>query len=182
MVDDVFICCRELLLADLTDPLNLQRISIVDLLDLFVLLVAVVDYNFELLLHARTIAWQQLLQDGLRRISLLLLRRRRLTARSVKVSLLPLDRYVLLPPVLVQKFGNSIGDELSLIAWVYAEGHVGLLWLIARIVGEDALTWFELFLLQLQVREGGRPDLILPLVLARDYQYLTTLLATCYCC
>ena len=74
MVDDVFICCRELLLADLTNPLNLQRISIVDLLDLFVLLVAVVDYNFELLLHARTIAWQQLLQDGLRRISLLLLR------------------------------------------------------------------------------------------------------------
>ena len=62
---------------------------------------------------------------------------------------------MLLPPVLVQKFGNSIGDELSLIAWVYPEGHVGLLWLIARIVGEDALTWFELFLLQLQVREGG---------------------------
>ena len=89
---------------------------------------------------------------------------------------------MLLPPVLVQKFGNSIGDELSLIAWVYPEGHVGLLWLIARIVGENALTWFELFLLQLQVREGGRPVLILPLVLARDYQDLTTLLATCCCC
>ena len=74
MVDDVFICCRELLLADLTNPLNLQWISIVDLLDLFVLLVAVVDHNFVLLLHARTIAWQQLFQDGLRRISLLLLR------------------------------------------------------------------------------------------------------------
>ena len=74
MVDDVFICCRELLLADLTDPLNLQWISIVDLLALFVLLVTAVDHNFELLLHARITAWQQLFQDGLRRICLLLLR------------------------------------------------------------------------------------------------------------
>ena len=72
MFDDVFICCRELLLANLTDPLNLQWISIVDLLDLFVLLVAIFDHNFELLLHARTIAWQQLFQDGLRCLSLLL--------------------------------------------------------------------------------------------------------------
>ena len=74
MVDDVFICCRELLLADLTNPLNLQRISIVDLLGLFVLLLAFVDCDLYLLLLARATAWQQLLQDGLRCLSLLLLR------------------------------------------------------------------------------------------------------------
>ena len=57
MVDDVFICCRELLLADLTNPLNLQRISIVDLLGLFVLLLAFVDCDLYLLLLARATAW-----------------------------------------------------------------------------------------------------------------------------
>ena len=54
---------------------------------------------------------------------------------------------MLLPPVLVQKFGYGIGDELSLIARIYPECHVGLLWLIVGIVGEDALTWLELLLL-----------------------------------
>ena len=81
VADDLFICCHELLLANLTDPLNLQRIAIVDLLDLLLalLLSSRADHKLDLLFLLRLLTFattdrQQLLQVGLRRLGQLSLR------------------------------------------------------------------------------------------------------------